>query len=68
MLALERLFRRRPDLARVAGCLATAVAWIGAGEALEPPRTLRHALFDQERFRCVDLDAPPAAEAIRSAP
>ncbi len=56
--ALEELFLRRPDLAREAARLAEAAVWIGASEALEPPPTLRRAVFDQARFRQADPDPP----------
>jgi uncharacterized protein (TIGR03083 family) len=67
--ALEQLFERRPDLAREAARLADAAVWIGASEALEPPASLRRAVFDHARLR-PDPD-PPArlygAEAERLA-
>lgn len=68
--ALEQLFVRRPDLAREAAQLADAAVWIGASEALEPPASLRRAVFDHARLRRADPD-PPArlyeAEAERLA-
>jgi hypothetical protein len=46
-VALELLFVRRPDLARDAARLADAAVWIAASEALEPPASVRRAVFDQ---------------------
>ena len=50
-VALELLFVRRPDLARDAARLADAAAWIAASGALEPPVSLRPAVFDHARLR-----------------
>jgi hypothetical protein len=51
-VALERLFERRPDLARDAARLADAALWIAAsGGFVEPPASLRHAVFDDARLR-----------------
>ncbi len=43
--AIDLLFVRRPDLAREAARLADAAVWIGGSEALEPPASLRRAVF-----------------------
>ena len=38
--AIESVLRRRPDLAREAERLSRAAAWLGVGEARQPPRAL----------------------------
>ena len=50
-VALERLFVRRPDLARDAARLADAALWFAAIGVLEPPASLRQAVFDHARLR-----------------
>jgi uncharacterized protein (TIGR03083 family) len=47
--AVEAVLARRPDLAAEAARLAKAAAWIGATEALEPPRALRAAVMGTTR-------------------
>ncbi len=50
--------------------LADAAVWIGASEALEPPVSLRRAVFDHARLRRADPDQPARlyeAEAQRLA-
>jgi len=47
--AVEVVLARRPDLAAEAARLANAAAWIGATEALEPPRGLRAAVMGTTR-------------------
>ena len=53
--AVEAVLARRPDLAAEAARLANAAAWIGATEALEPPRALRTAVMGTTR---ADRDDP----------
>jgi uncharacterized protein (TIGR03083 family) len=43
--AVEALLRRRPDLANESARLATAAAWLGALDAIEPPAALREAVL-----------------------
>jgi uncharacterized protein (TIGR03083 family) len=47
--AVEAVLARRPDLAAEAARLAKAAAWVGATEALEPPRTLRAVIMGTTR-------------------
>ena len=55
--AVEAVLARRPDLAAEASRLANAAAWVGATEALEPPRTLRAAVMDTTHSRADDVSA-----------
>ncbi len=60
-VAVEALLARRPDLAREAAQLADAAVWIGATETLEPPPTLRRAVFGNPRLGRVRADHDPPA-------
>lgn len=55
--AVEVVLARRPDLAVEAARLANAAAWIGATDALEPPRTLRAAVMGTTRPELDDRSA-----------
>ncbi|MFI5053959.1 MAG: maleylpyruvate isomerase family mycothiol-dependent enzyme [Acidimicrobiia bacterium] len=50
-LAIESVLARRPDLASEAERLSRAATWIGATEALEPPRGLGESVLATARSR-----------------
>lgn len=64
--AVEALLAERPDLAQEATSLAEAAAWIGAGEAVEPPAATRVAVLEQAGRTARALD-PVARQYEREA-
>jgi hypothetical protein len=56
--AIEDLLERRADLMIEANRLSRAAAWVGATEALAPPRDLRANLLRVARDRGTDSDDP----------
>jgi uncharacterized protein (TIGR03083 family) len=61
--SVDEVLARRPDLAAEADRLTRAAAWLGAGDALESPPSLRDAVLARARERGIDPGADPATRA-----